>query len=224
MKVVAGKILRKTPVFSEKMKYIELNPYWNVPPQIAVKDIAPKMCRNSGYLSEKKMEVFAHWGADAARIDPVAIDWCRVSQKNFRYKLRQQPGPKNSLGRIKFMFPNKYSVYMHDTPDRNLFDKSSRGYSSGCIRIEKPAELALYLLKDYPMWTAEKLRSDIISGKQKTVILQDPIPVHLFYWTAWADDNGVVQFREDIYDRDIDLDRALKERPPVFYDEANRRL
>lgn len=222
MKVVAGKTMRKTPVFSEKMKYIELNPYWNVPPQIAVKDIAPKVCRKSRYLSERKIEVFAHWGQDPAKIDPAGIDWCRVNQKNFRFKLRQQPGPKNALGRIKFMFPNKYSVYMHDTPERNLFDKSSRGFSSGCIRVEKPVELALFLLKNTPTWTYEKLMTDIDAGKQKTVTLQDPIFVHLFYWTAWADDQGNVHFRDDVYERDTDLHRALQERPPGFYDETNR--
>jgi L,D-transpeptidase YcbB len=222
MKVVAGKTLRKTPVFSEKMKYIELNPYWNVPPQIAVKDIAPKMCRNSGYLSSRKIQVYAHWGEEAATIDPGSIDWCRVTEANFRYKLRQQPGPKNSLGRIKFMFPNKYAVYMHDTPERNLFYRSSRGFSSGCIRVEKPMELALYLLKNDPTWTHDRLQAEIDNGKRKTIMLKEPIIVHLFYWTAWGEDQGIVHFREDVYSRDMDLDRALRERPPGFYDESNR--
>jgi L,D-transpeptidase YcbB len=222
MRVVAGKPFRKTPVFSEKMKYIELNPYWNVPPQLAVKDVAPKVCRSRRYLTEKKMEVFAHWGQDPAKVNPDSIDWCRVSQKNFRYKIRQQPGPKNALGRIKFMFPNKYSVYLHDTPERALFDKTTRDFSSGCIRIEKPIDLALYLLKNDALWTAQRLSADIAEGKQTVISLQEPVFVHLLYWTSWADDQGKVHFRDDVYERDIDLDRALRERPPGFYDEANR--
>ncbi len=222
MKVVVGKPFRKTPVFSEKMKYIELNPYWNVPPQLAVKDVAPKVCRNRHYLSEKKMDVFAHWNEGASKINPAAVDWCHVTQKNFRYKLRQQPGPRNALGRIKFMFPNKYSVYLHDTPERALFDKTLRYFSSGCIRVEKPAELAKKKKKNDHHWTREKLLAEIASGTRKTVTLQEPVFVHLLYWTAWADDQGDVHFREDIYERDIDLIRALKERPPGIYNEENR--
>ena len=137
MRVVVGKAYRKTPVFSDKIKFLVLNPYWNVPTSIAVKDLLPDICKDINTLYKKDITVFENWGQDAAEVDPKTIDWCRIDPAHFRYKLRQNPGPKNSLGRIKFVFPNQHAVYLHDTPQRNLFQRASRGFSSGCIRLEK---------------------------------------------------------------------------------------
>ena len=214
MRVVAGKAYRKTPVFSDKIKYLVLNPYWNVPTKIAVQDLLPDICKDINTIYQKNITVFENWGEDAAILDPKTIPWCQLNRTNFRYKLRQNPGPQNALGRLKFIFPNKYAVYLHDTPQKNLFQRTFRGFSSGCIRLEKPIELALYLLKDDPNWPEEVFMAQLESGERKTIGLKKPIPIHILYWTAWVDENGEIQFREDIYERDKAIDIALKERAP----------
>lgn len=214
MRVVVGKDYRSTPVFSADLQYLEINPYWNVPQKLAVEDILPKVKRDPNYLLRKKITVFESWRAGAPEIDPLTVDWSRLSQNNFHYKLRKEPGPSNDLGRIKFIMPNRFAVFLHDTPNRNLFDKHNRSYSSGCIRIEKPIELAEYLLRDDPKWSYQGIRDAIDSERNKIVRLKKPVPVHLLYWTAWVDPEGRVNFRKDIYKRDPPLDLALKERPP----------
>lgn len=158
------------------------------------------------------MEVFLGWGADSREIDPQGIDWARVSANSFPYRLRQEPGPNNALGQVKFMFPNKFNVYLHDTAARELFAESARSFSSGCIRIENPIDLAEYLLRDKPGWIREKIITSIEKRVEQTVSLSKPIPVHLLYWTAWSDENGSVHFRKDIYERDSSLDKALREK------------
>jgi L,D-transpeptidase YcbB len=210
MRVVVGKAYRRTPVFSEKMKYLVLNPFWNVPVKIAVEDKLPIIRKNPLYLTQQHIKVFEGWSEDAPEINPVVIDWNRVNSNNFPYRLRQDPGPLNALGRIKFMFPNKFAVYLHDTPQRGLFKRASRDFSSGCIRIEKPIELAKYLLQNDPQWPDQKIMGTIESGVTTVVRIKDPIPVHLLYWTAWVTETGTVHFGNDIYDRDPPLSRALK--------------
>lgn len=212
MRVVVGKAYRRTPVFSEKMKYLVLNPYWNVPVKIAVEDKLPIIRKDPLYLTQQQIKVFENWSEDAPEINPVIIDWYRVNSNNFPYRLRQNPGPLNALGRIKFMFPNKFAVYLHDTPQRSLFKRASRDFSSGCIRIEKPVELAEYLLQNDPQWPSQKIMETIESGVTTVVRFKDPIPVHLLYWTAWVTEAGTVHFGNDIYDRDPPLSRALKAR------------
>ena len=189
-----------------------LNPSWNVPRSIAVNDKLPLIRKNPGYLVQQKMRVYSSWKADAREINPYEIDWASVTKSNFRFRLRQEPGLNNALGRIKFMFPNRFNVYLHDTPSRELFNKTSRTFSSGCIRIQKPEELALYLLKDDPRWTPEKFRKTLDTMKEQSIRLITPVPVHLLYWTVFVDDDGVVQFRNDIYGRDEQLANALKEK------------
>ena len=210
MRVVVGKAYRRTPVFSEKMKYLVLNPFWNIPVKIAVEDKLPIIRKNPLYLTQQHIKVFENWSGDAPEINPVIIDWYRVNSSNFPYRLRQDPGPSNALGRIKFMFPNKFSVYLHDTPQRSLFKRASRDFSSGCIRIEKPVELAKYLLQNDPQWPNQKITETIESGVTTVVRIKDPIPVHLLYWTAWVTETGTVHFGNDIYNRDPPLSRALK--------------
>lgn len=210
MRVVVGKAYRRTPVFSEKMKYMVLNPFWNIPIKIAVEDKLPIIRKNPMYLKQQHIRVFENWHEDAPELDPVLIDWYHLNAANFPYRLRQDPGPTNALGRIKFMFPNKFSVYLHDTSQRGLFKRATRDFSSGCIRIEKPVELAKYLLQNDPRWPVPKLMEAIDSGVTTVIYFKDPIPVHLLYWTAWVTEKGTICFGNDIYDRDLPLSRALK--------------
>jgi murein L,D-transpeptidase YcbB/YkuD len=210
MRVVVGKAYRRTPVFSEKMKFLVLNPFWNIPIKIAVEDKLPIIRKNPLYLTQQHIKVFENWSGDAPEINPVIVDWYRLNSNYFPYRLRQDPGPLNALGRIKFMFPNKFAVYLHDTPQRGLFKKASRNFSSGCIRIEKPVELAKYLLQSDPQWPDQKITETIESGVTTVVRIKDPIPVHLLYWTAWVTEKGTVHFGNDIYDRDPPLSKALK--------------
>ncbi|OGP60813.1 MAG: hypothetical protein A2V65_06455 [Deltaproteobacteria bacterium RBG_13_49_15] len=214
MRVVVGRDYRRTPVFSETMKYIVLNPFWEVPFSIAVKDKLPLIQKDTAYLSKNNFRVFNGWEENAREIDPYSIDWSSIGRHNFIYRLRQEPGPENALGQIKFMFPNRFSVYLHHTPQRELFNRTVRTFSSGCIRIEKPLDLAAYVLGNDPQWSVEGIRKAIEAGDNRTIFLKHPIPVHLLYWTAWVDPDGVVNFWEDVYDRDIPLDQALKEKLP----------
>ena len=220
MRVVVGRDYRSTPVFSADLQYLEINPYWNVPQKIAVEDILPKVKQNPEYLIRKHFKVFENWRAGANEIDPLTVDWSKVTKRNFHFKLRKEPGPTNDLGRIKFMLPNRFAVYLHDTPNRKLFARNYRSYSSGCIRLEKPLELAEYLLKDDPKWTYQNILRSIDSKENRIVRLKKAVPVHLLYWTAWVDPEGLVNFRKDIYKRDPRLDLALRERPPRIEMEA----
>ena len=210
MKIIAGRDYRQTPVFSDRISYMVLNPSWYVPQSIAVKDKLPLIKKNPGYLAQQRIKVYSSWKGDAKEINPYYIDWSKVSASNFYYRLRQSPGPNNALGRIKFMFPNRFNVYLHDTPSRELFNKTNRTFSSGCIRIQYPEELALYLLKDDPRWNQERLHKALNSMKEQSIRLLSPVPVHLLYWTVFVDNDGVVQFRNDIYGRDAQLAKALE--------------
>lgn len=203
MAVVVGERDKETPVFSDEISYIEINPYWNVPKSIAYKEKLPQLRRNPYALVGQNIRVFAPGGG---AIDPATVDWSTVGA-SFPYRLRQEPGPKNALGRIKFMFPNPYDVYMHDTPSRSLFKRQVRAFSHGCIRVEKPMELAEFLLG--ASWTRTRIQRTIDAGKNVAVALPRPVPVHLVYLTAWVDAAGVLQFRDDLYNRDARLVAAL---------------
>ncbi len=208
MRVVVGRPYRPSPEFSDRIRYLVLNPYWEVPPSLAAKDKLPLIRRDPGYLAREHMRVLQGWGERPRQIDPASVDWWRVATP-LPYRLRQDPGPWNALGRIKFMFPNVHDVYLHDTPARELFAHAERGFSSGCIRLQDPLGLADWLLADVPGWSPEALRAAIDSGDTRTVNLREPVPVYLLYWTAWVGSDGAVQFRRDIYDRDAPLAAAL---------------
>lgn len=214
MPVVVGRQYRSTPVFTGTMTYMELNPYWNIPPSIVKKDILPHVFKDPEYLSRQNIRVFRTWEADSPEIDPKSIEWSQFKAKHFPFKLRQEPGPLNALGRIKFMFPNKFDVYLHDTPAKDLFNRNKRSFSSGCIRVRDPIELASYLLDDSAEWNREKILSAIDSQVTQIVRIPHPVFVHILYWTAWVSEDGTVNFREDIYGRDRALDRAMIEMPP----------
>ncbi|NBB74958.1 MAG: L,D-transpeptidase family protein [Bacteroidetes bacterium] len=213
MRVVAGQPYRQTPVFSDTISYLVLNPYWHVPHRIAVEDKLPLIKQNPDYLAQQHMTLLRGWGADAKVIDPATVDWSAVTADNFPYRLRQDPGPQNALGRVKFMFPNRHNVYLHDTPSRSLFARAERSFSSGCIRLEHPLALARYLLTDQPAWTEARLQQVLDTNVERTVPLKQKMPVHLQYWTAWAEHDGTVHFRRDVYERDESLARALDEPP-----------
>lgn len=183
MRVIVGSAANNTVIFNGNLKYIVFSPYWNVPESIVRKEIMPAMKRNKNYISKHNMEITSYSG----------------SLPN----IRQKPGPANSLGLVKFLFPNNYSIYLHDTPNRNLFGQSGRGLSHGCIRIAEPTKFAQYLLRDDSMvWNKNKIDSSMHSGKEKWVTLKQSVPVFLVYFTAWVDKEGVLNFRKDIYGHD----------------------
>jgi len=211
MRVIVGKPERRTPFFSADMTSLVLSPHWYVPPSIAIQDKLPLIRRDPGYVARQNFKLFRGGESGGSRIDPLSVDWSSVSARNFPYRLRQDPGPRNALGRVKFMFPNPYHVYLHDTPSRELFSKTERAFSSGCIRLEKPIELAEYLLRDDPKWSRKRILATIEKGAEQIVPLHTTIPVHLWYWTAWVNEQGRINFHKDIYARDKVLEKALRE-------------
>jgi len=215
MRVITGRPYRRTPVFSDLMTYLVLNPSWTIPPKLAIEDKLPLIRKDPTYLARQGITVFSGWGADADVVDPATVDWAAVSARAFPYRLRQEPGPQNALGRIKFMFPNPFNVYLHDTPERGLFGRAARDFSSGCIRIQRPLELAEWLLGTDAEWTRTRIEELLATGEERTIRLSEPTPVHLLYWTAWAGPGDVVEFRPDLYGRDQSVLRALEQRPPA---------
>jgi murein L,D-transpeptidase YcbB/YkuD len=205
-RLVVGKAFTRTPIFSAKLKYILFNPRWNVPYSIASKEMLPKIKKDPGYLSRNRYELL---GPNGKPIDPSSVDWSDVSTRNFRYYIRQQAGPGNALGQVAFMFPNKFNVFIHDTNARHLFGRTVRAFSHGCMRLQYPLKLAVLLLKNKKGWTMDRIRKLIATEKPTSVYLPKPIPVHVTYITAWADRDGTVNFRRDIYKRDAALIKAL---------------
>jgi len=210
MRAIVGTPYRMTPVFSDRIRYLEFNPYWTVPRRIVVEDLLPKIRNSPGYLQSQNIRIFDGWDENAVELRPEDVDWQAVRRGSVPYRFRQEPGPHNALGRVKFMFPNKYDVYIHDTPSRALFQQDSRPFSSGCIRVERPLELAAFLLRHEAAWNVQKLQALIDSGVTSRVYLAENVPVHLTYETAWPDTEGQIHFREDIYGRDRILAEAVK--------------
>lgn len=208
MNVIVGQPFRRTPVFSETLKYFVLNPSWNVPYSIATKDKLPLLKDNAAAEAAKGFEAKAQGSENFVSVD--AIDWSAVTPRTFNYQLRQRPGKLNALGRAKFMMPNPYAVYLHDTPSRDLFARQERTFSSGCIRLERPLELARWLLALDQNPEADELEAWVDSGATRTVYIKNPVPTYLVYFTAFANDNGDVVFRRDVYGRDAVLIEALR--------------
>ncbi len=212
MPVIVGKAYHKTPVFSDTIKYVDFNPFWNVPNSIARNEILPKLKKNPNYLGTKSMRIFQGWDPDSPALDPTTIDWSNVSKKDMnRYRIRQDPGPNNALGTLKIMFPNKYSVYLHDTPSHGLFKQERRAFSHGCIRMGRPAEMAAWVLGGEDKgWSVARVNEIIASRKRQVVSLDQPMPVYILYRTAFVDpDDNTLYFYEDIYGRDQLLAKAL---------------
>lgn len=204
MKVVVGRYYRRTPVFRAKLTHIVFNPSWNIPPNILKKDILPEILKDSLFTVKNHIEVFQKDSAGTRRkIRADTINWKTISLQDFPYELVQEPCAANVLGVAKFIFPNKYNVYMHDTPYKNLFEKTEPAFSSGCIRLSDATGLAIHLLKDEKNWNEKRIKTVIGTGKTFTVFLGKPLEVYVQYFTAWVDTKGKVQFRKDIYNRDI---------------------
>jgi murein L,D-transpeptidase YcbB/YkuD len=210
MRAVVGEATRKTPVFNESMTYIVFSPAWTVPSTILQQDVIPELLKGPEYLTKKKMKLLRNDGTELAYSD---IDWSTISQSNFPYMVRQDPGPGNALGRVKFMFPNEYNVYIHDTPSKSFFARDARAVSHGCIRVEDPFDLAVLLLSDEPEWTPDNIRNAMQQTKEQTVLLKVPVDVMVVYLTAWTDGRDRVQFRNDVYQNDGKVLEALNQKP-----------
>jgi murein L,D-transpeptidase YcbB/YkuD len=210
MRAIVGKDYRETPVFDAQMTYIVFGPSWTVPPTILKNDVIPELLKDPDYPEKKNMKLLRYNGSEIAYSE---IDWSKINVNNFPFMVRQNPGPENALGKVKFMFPNSYNVYIHDTPSRGYFARDDRAMSSGCIRIEKPFELAELLLDDSPEWPPAKIHAAKQQYREQTASLKTPVDVLLLYLTAWTDGNGRVQFRKDIYMRDELVLKALNQKP-----------
>ncbi|HRH60705.1 MAG TPA: L,D-transpeptidase family protein, partial [Chitinophagaceae bacterium] len=187
MNVVVGTTANKTTIFNGNLKYVVFSPYWNVPPSIIQKEILPGIKRNKNYLEQHNME----WNGGS---------------------VRQKPGLNNSLGLVKFLFPNSYNIYLHDTPAKSLFGEDKRAFSHGCIRLNEPQKLAEYLLRNDTAWTTEKIVKAMKSGKEQYVTLKNPVPVFIAYFTAFVDRKGRLNFRSDVYGRDSRLAKMILEK------------
>lgn len=196
-RVVIGKVDRQTPEYTSRITFLAFNPYWHVPRSIAEKDILPQVRRDPSYLKRLRMRVYARGGG--REIDPANVDWSRVDGSTFL--LRQEPGPRNSLGTVKIHFPNPHAVYLHDTPSKSLFGRTVRANSSGCVRVEKVHDLTTWLLQPQG-YDRARIDALVRSGARKDVYLKNPVPIYMLYLTAWVDEHGVVNFRDDIYGRD----------------------
>ena len=195
MRTIVGKQDTPTPIFNDVMTHVVFSPYWNVPPNIAEGETLPSVLKDPDFLNRQNMEIL---DASGNPVDPSSVDLDDPK----KYRFRQRPGTENSLGLVKFMFPNQFDVYLHDTPADSLFARASRSFSHGCVRLEQPVELARYVLKDQPEWTDDRIEEAMHAGEEKHVKLKNPVPVYLGYWTARVSADGIVQFRKDIYNID----------------------
>jgi murein L,D-transpeptidase YcbB/YkuD len=189
MRIVVGKEGHNTMMFTKTLNQIVFSPYWNVPPSIVQKEILPEMAKDPAYLEKQNMEIIGE-------VDGIP-------------EIRQLPGEKNSLGKVKFLFPNSYNIYFHDTPAKSLFEKNKRAYSHGCIRLNEPEKMAQYLLQNDPSWDDFKIMEAMNAGKERYVKLKEPVEVFITYYTAWVDENGRLNFREDIYDHDEKIESKM---------------
>lgn len=202
--IQVGLPYHRTPVFTDEMEYIEINPYWNVPRSIAINELLPKLRRNASALNSQNFEVLA--GGNV--VSTHAVAWNNYSKGHFPVRLRQKPGKGNALGRIKFMFPNSFSVYIHDTPSKSKFDRASRFFSHGCLRLRDPLKMAEVILGRQG-WSRQKIDAVVASRKRTVVRLEQKIPVHIAYMTAWVNKDGSIHFRRDVYGRDKIVANAL---------------
>ena len=213
MRVVVGDELdgKNTPIFADSMQFVEFGPYWNVPEKIAIEEILPNARENPGYLEANEYEVVSGEGEDPPVVRPASLTPEDITAG--RYRIRQRPGEKNALGHVKFLFPNDFAVYLHDTPSRSLFAANSRAASHGCVRVEDPAALARFVLQDQNEWTAARIDEALAAGKRERITLKRSIPVYLVYLTTFVSE-GIVNFRDDIYGHDTTLVRLVDEDVP----------
>ena len=210
MRVIVGDKTHPTPVFTEKLIYADINPVWNVPRKIVIEEILPKLVMKPDYLKENGFRILSDWSIDARELRLEETGWSPDRVEHFPYRLQQAPGDDNALGRIKFIFPNKFDIYLHDTPAKGLFKKAQRTFSHGCIRVEKPKNLALALfIEQLDQWDENRLDEAIASEENIKVVLVNPLPVYVVYFTSWVDDAGTIHFSRDHYLRDRSLAKEL---------------
>jgi murein L,D-transpeptidase YcbB/YkuD len=203
-----GREARQTPTFRADMRYLVFNPDWTVPPTILAKDVLGGMKQGKNTIKQKGLTILDRRGQ---AVDPASIDWQSATPATFPYTLRQPPGANNALGRVKFIFPNEHAIFLHDTPSRELFSADRRTFSSGCIRVERPLELAARLLEPQE-WATEKIQQVVDGGASQTVVLDTPMPVLIVYWTISVGASGDLRIASDVYHRDPPLVRALNRR------------
>jgi|UPI0004B51A80 murein L,D-transpeptidase YcbB/YkuD len=203
-KVVVGKEATRTIIFKGNMSKIILNPYWNVPTSIVIKEMLPKLKKNANYLFKNNLEL----RSGNTIIDPSTVNWKNYST-SIPYSIRQKPGNDNALGKMKFIFPNNFSIYLHDTPARNIFNESKRAFSHGCIRVENPMKLAQYILRNNSNWNQKKLQLGIINKKTIDIQIKPILPVYIVYFTAWIGNSGEINFRKDLYNLDKQLKKEI---------------
>lgn len=212
--VIVGRADRSTPSFSDELQYIEFNPQWNLPNTVIYEDIIPAARRNSSYLQKRRIRVFDGWDENAIEIDSKTVDWHRYSDKpghRLPYRLRQDAGKHNALGQVKFMFPNPFNIYLHDTPSKQLFNHDIRAFSSGCIRVKNVDQLTRYLFANVAPKSSSNISQLFDNGVNRRIKLDQPLPIHIVYFTAKASANGSVQFRQDFYNRDIEIQQVYQQ-------------
>jgi murein L,D-transpeptidase YcbB/YkuD len=214
-----GKEARQTPAFRATMRTVVFNPDWTVPPTILAEDILEGMRKGENMIAKKNLTII---GPDGEEVPPSAIDWSSASESNFPYTLRQPPGADNALGRVKFEFPNRFSIYLHDTPSRELFESDQRTFSSGCIRVENALDLAGHLLRGQAGWNAARIRRAVDEGRTQHVKLADPLQVLIVYWTVSVGASGEVRYMRDVYDLDPPVIAALDAPTPRAGGSASR--
>ncbi|MEA3467258.1 MAG: L,D-transpeptidase family protein [Thermodesulfobacteriota bacterium] len=210
--VIVGKPYHKTPVFNDTIKHVVFNPFWTLTPSIARNETLPELKKDPLYLEKNDMRLFQGWDADSPELDPAAIDWSQVSKQNMnKYRVRQDPGPNNALGTLKIIFPNKYHVYLHDTPAHSLFKQKKRAFSHGCIRMARPAEMAAWVLGgEKNGWDLARIKKIIAERKRHIEVLDQPVPIYILYRTTYVNPGDeTLYFHEDIYGRDKLLASAL---------------
>lgn len=209
MPIIVGRAYRETPVFYSEIINVIFNPSWNVPKMIAVSDKLPHIKKKGAdYLIQKKIHVYEN----GTEIDPRHINWSEVTKQNFNFHFRQDPGAMNALGRIRFTIVSPFDVYMHGTPEQELFDKTKRTFSSGCIRLEDPVKMAEFVLGDEQKWSTMLIKENVDQGKTQTIPLKNPVTVYIQYFTVFVDDSGTLQILEDVYGQDKEILKALKSR------------
>ncbi|EMR01813.1 murein L,D-transpeptidase [Cesiribacter andamanensis AMV16] len=202
MRVIVGEAYKSnTPIFNDTLQYIAFSPTWTVPNSIATQEMLPKLQKDPSWLSRNNFVLYEGWSENAPELNPRSINWNKVSADNFPYRIVQQPGKSNALGHMKFMFPNDMDIYLHDTPTESLFQRAERDFSHGCVRVEKPIDLAVYLLQDEG-WDAAKVQEHMNLPTPENVVLEEKLPIFIDYRTAWVDDEGHVTFAKDIYGHD----------------------
>ncbi len=204
--VITGKPYHRTPVFTDAIEYVVLNPTWGVPRSIVRNEIFGKAKANPAYLTQRNYELVA---SNGKRVSPNSVDWSNLSARSFPYNVVQKSGPRNALGRVKFIFPNRHNVYLHDTPSRSLFGKTGRAFSHGCIRVKDPIKLAEILLANRNGWTRAQIDKVLAGKKLRQVNLSKTLPVAILYWTVDPSINNQIRFYKDIYGRDARLLKAL---------------